>query len=82
MTQLILDSQVMVAFSLVAFIWAISIVLQLKIGDLLAIASLRCTAQLIAVTFVLRYIFPVTAESMWAVARRFPTVFLQERGAH
>ena len=70
-------SQVTVAFSLVAFNSAISQVLHLDIGASLATAALRCMAQLIVVTFVLRYVFVV--ESMWAVARlacKFPTVLL------
>jgi ABC-type iron transport system FetAB permease component len=73
-------SQVTIAFALVAFNSAISQVLQLDVGASLVIADLRCMAQLIAVTFVLRYIF--ATENMWAVARlarRFPTVLLQER---
>ena len=73
-------SQVIVSFALVTFNSAISQVLQLGIGAPLAIAALRCMAQLIVVAFVLRHVFAV--ESMWAVARlarRFPTVFLQER---
>jgi ABC-type iron transport system FetAB permease component len=73
-------SQVTVAFSLVAFNSAISQVLQLDVGASLVIAAFRCMAQLTVVTFVLRYAFAV--ESMWAVARlarRFPTVLLQER---
>jgi ABC-type iron transport system FetAB permease component len=74
--------QVTIAFSLVAFNSAISQVLQLGIGTSLAIAALRCMAQLTVVTFVLRYVFAVG--SMWAVARlarRFPTVLSQERVA-
>ena len=73
-------SQVIVSFALVTFNSAISQVLQLDIGAPLAIAALRCMAQLIVVAFVLRHVFAM--ESMWAVARlarRFPTVFLQER---
>ena len=73
-------SQVTAAFSLVAFNSAISHVLQLDVGASLVIAALRCMAQLIVVTFVLRYIFVV--ESMWAVARlarKFSTALLQER---
>ena len=76
-------SQVTAAFSLVAFNSAISHVLQLDVGASLVIAALRCMAQLIVVTFVLRYIFIV--ESMWAVARlarKFPTALLQERITH
>ena len=71
-------SQVTIAFTLVAFNLAISQVLQLNVGASLAIAAFRCMAQLIAVTFVLRYIFVV--ESMWAVARlarRLPKVLLR-----
>ena len=74
--------QVTVAFSLVAFNSAISHVLRLDVGASLVIAALRCMAQLIAVTFVLRCIFVV--ESMWAVtmlAREFPTA-LQGRVTH
>jgi hypothetical protein len=73
-------SQVTFAFALVAFNSAISQVLQLDVGASLVIAALRCMAQLIIVTFVLRHVFAV--ESMWAVARlarKFPTGLLQER---
>jgi ABC-type iron transport system FetAB permease component len=76
-------SQVTVAFALVAFNSVISQVLQLGVGASLVIAALRCMAQLIAVTFVLRYVF--TVESMWAVARlarRFPPGLLRERMSH
>ncbi|KAF8496773.1 hypothetical protein F5888DRAFT_1634801 [Russula emetica] len=52
-------SQVTVTFALVAFNSAISQVLQLDVGASLVIAALRCIAQLIAVTFVLRYVFSV-----------------------
>ena len=68
-------SQVTVAFSLVAFNSAISQVLQLDIGASLVFAALRCMAQFIVVTFILRYV--IVVESMRAVARlarRFPTV--------
>ena len=70
-------SQVTVAISLVAFNTAISQVLQLNVGASLAVAALRCMAQLIVVAFVLQHVFAV--ESMWPVAklaRRFPTALL------
>ena len=76
-------SQITTAFALVAFNSAISQVLQLDIGASLVIAALRCMAQLIAVTFVLRYVFAV--ETMWSVARlacRFPLGLLRERKCH
>jgi ABC-type iron transport system FetAB permease component len=73
-------SQVNIAFALVAINSAISQVLELDVGASLVIAALRCMAQLFIVTFVLRYVLVI--ESMWAVARlarRFPTLLLQER---
>jgi len=71
-------SQVTVSFVLVAIDSAILQVLQHDVGASLVIAAFRCIAQLIAVTYVLRYILFV--ESMWVVACRFPTI--QERVAH
>ena len=50
-----------------AFTSVVSQVLQLDVGSSVAIAALRYMAQLIVVTFVLRYVFVV--KSMWAVAR-------------
>ena len=73
-------SHVTIAFALIVLNSAISQVLQLNVGASLAIAALRCMAQLIVVAFVLRHVFAV--ESMWAVARlarRFPTTLLQEQ---
>lgn len=60
-------SQVALAFLLVIFDWAILEVLQLGVGASLVTSALRCGAQLIVVTLVLRCVFNV--ESMWAVAR-------------
>jgi Uncharacterised protein family (UPF0014) len=65
-------SQVAIAFLLVMVDWAILEVLRLGVGASLVISALRCGAQLIVVTLVLRCVFK--AESMWAVvrlARRF-----------
>ena len=65
-------SQVTVAFLLVIVDWAILEVLRLGVGASLVVSALRCGAQLIVVTLVLRCVF--NAESMWAVvrlARRF-----------
>ena len=58
---------VVIAYALVVLNSAILQVLQLDNGASLAIAALRCMAQLIVVAFVLRRVFAV--ESMWAVAR-------------
>jgi Uncharacterised protein family (UPF0014) len=60
-------SQVTVAFLLVIVDWAILDVLRLGVGASLVLSALRCGAQLIIVTFVLRCVFNV--ESMWGVAR-------------
>jgi ABC-type iron transport system FetAB permease component len=60
-------SQVTVAFLLVIVDWAILEVLRLGVGASLVISALRCGAQLIVVTLVLRCVFNV--ENMWAVAR-------------
>ena len=60
-------SHVAISFTFVVFSSAISQVLRLDVGALLAIAALRCMAQLIVVAFILRHIFAV--ESMWRVVR-------------
>ena len=60
-------SQITVALSLVAFTSAVLQVLQLNVSASVAIAALRYMAQLIVVTFVLRYVFVV--ENKWTVAR-------------
>lgn len=60
-------SQVTIALFLVAFTSAVSQVLRLDVGAPVAITALRYMAQLIVVTFVIRYVFVV--ERMCAVAR-------------
>ncbi|KAI0263326.1 UPF0014 family [Russula aff. rugulosa BPL654] len=59
-------SQVTIAFLLVIVIWVILVVLRLGVGASLVVSALRCGAQLIVLTLVLRWILNV--ESMWAVA--------------